>query len=125
MQEVNDPHMDLEMQLPLSPPAENYGGGSSARQIMRTAILVIQSVHMFHAVSSSRRVDSSPEDDQNAKNEDIEEGIVECVNSDQTAPLLETVDDTKHSKKLMRRLIHVLHSILAFKAHEEVRLCFQ
>lgn len=76
MQEVDD-HMDLEMQIPASPSADNDDrGGSSTRQIIRTAIVVVQSVQKFLAgtnqesprvsrVSSSKSVDCNPQDDEN------------------------------------------------------------
>ncbi|KAK1421465.1 hypothetical protein QVD17_23818 [Tagetes erecta] len=117
MEEVND-GMDLEMQLRSSPPTEDHGGDSgSAIQIMQTAILVIRSVQVFLAGSSSKSMDTSP-DQQLARDEDVEEVVVEGVNADQTAPLLQTVDNTLHSRQPIRRLVHVLHSILAFKAHK-------
>lgn len=56
-----------------------------------------------------------------ARDEDVEEVVVEGFNADQTAPLLQTIDNTSHSRKPIKKLVHVLHSILAFKAHN-VRL---
>ncbi|KAL8259286.1 hypothetical protein R6Q59_027239 [Mikania micrantha] len=60
MEDVND----LEMQmLVASPRAENHaGGGSSAIQMLKTAILVVQSLQMFLAGTNHG---SSPEQDEN------------------------------------------------------------
>ncbi|KAD3337984.1 hypothetical protein E3N88_33505 [Mikania micrantha] len=83
--------IDLEAQLLVaSPRVENHAcGGLSARKRLQKAILGVQCLKMFTAGASHG---SSPEQDQNAINEDIEE-------VDQTVPLLGTVDDTLHSRK--------------------------
>ncbi|XP_076907859.1 calcium-transporting ATPase 12, plasma membrane-type-like [Bidens hawaiensis] len=113
--------MDLEEQPLTSAPAVSHGGGSSSRQIL------MQSVQMFLAGtsygsppvsrgSSSKSVDGSPELDKNDRYVDIKEGVVECVNSNQTAPLLMKADNTSQSKKRMKTLVRVIHSVQAFKA---------
>ncbi|KAI3829426.1 hypothetical protein L1987_03550 [Smallanthus sonchifolius] len=119
MEEVNDPVMDLEMQLVSSQPAENHGGCSSATRLIHKAILVIQCLEKFLAGANQG---CSPV--SRARYEDNEEVVVECVNSEQTAPLLKSVDNASHSRKPLRKLIHVLHSIRAFKAHEALATAY-
>ncbi|KAD1469159.1 hypothetical protein E3N88_42770 [Mikania micrantha] len=113
MEDVND----LEMQmLVASPRAENHaGGGSSAIQMLKTAILVVQSLQMFLAGTNHG---SSPEQDENARNEDIEEVAVDVATADQTVPLLGKVDYNLPSWKPIRTLVCVIRFLLAFKAQE-------
>ncbi|KAI3742752.1 hypothetical protein L1987_60447 [Smallanthus sonchifolius] len=124
MQEDDDDHRDLEMQLLSSPQPDKHG----AKQIIHTAILVVRSVQMFlegishgsppvSRVSSSKSIDSSPEQDHKARHEDMEEVAVKYVDADQTVPLLKTADNGLHSWKQIRTLTHVLRSCQAFKAH--------
>ncbi|KAI3742775.1 hypothetical protein L1987_60470 [Smallanthus sonchifolius] len=54
---------------------------------------------------------------EKARCEDMDEVVMKFVDANQTVPLLKTVDNRLHSRKQIRTLIHVLRSIVAFKAH--------